>query len=83
QISAEFPSSRRFAMMTLAASIGWYGSQNTYLLLSSHILDEGPHGIIPPNLPPPEQQAVFVLEEEEFKYYEDCLGCKVEQLKLS
>lgn len=48
-------------MITLAASVRWYGSQNTYLLLSSHILDEGPHEIMPPNLPPPEQQAEFAL----------------------
>lgn len=48
-------------MMILAASVGWYGSQNTYLLLFAQILDEGPHGIIPPNLPPPEQQAEFAF----------------------
>lgn len=51
-----------------AASVGWYVSQNTYLLLSSHILDDGPHGIMPPNRPPPEQQAEFALSNPKTKF---------------
>lgn len=29
------------AIRSLAASVGWYSSQNTYLLLSSHRVDNG------------------------------------------
>jgi len=43
----------------LAASLGWYGSQNTCLYLSLHILEVGPHGIIPANCPPFPQHALL------------------------
>lgn len=42
-----------FAITWLAASVGWYSSQNTYLLRSLHRLDAGVHvsdGRILPNL---------------------------------
>lgn len=51
QISLESPSSKRLATMALAASVGWYGSQNTYFDLSAHTLEFGPQGISPPYLP--------------------------------
>ena len=41
-----------FAIISLAASDGWYSSQNTYLLLSLHNVDAGTHvraGRILPN----------------------------------
>ena len=42
---------RRLAMITLVASEGWYGSQNTYLDLSSQTFEGGPHGTKPPKRP--------------------------------
>lgn len=53
------PSISFLAIMILAASLGWYGSQNTYFERSSHIEDVGPHGMIPWNWPPLPQQALL------------------------
>ena len=51
------------ARIRLAASPGWYASQNTCLYLSEHKLDVGPHGIIPANWPPliPQQALLAVV----------------------
>ena len=47
------------AIIRFAASLGWYGSQNTYLERSSQREDVGPHGMIPANWPPLPQQALL------------------------
>lgn len=50
------PSTIYFAKRRFAASLGWYGSQNTYAERSSHMLEVGPHGIKPWYCPPLPQQ---------------------------
>lgn len=53
------PSTNFFAIIRFAASLGWYGSQNTCFVRSSHRLETGPQGIIPANWPPLPQQAAL------------------------
>lgn len=61
------PLRRRLAMIVLAASEGWYGSQKTYFDLSEQTLERGPHGIRPPNLPATWQQAESALSKPVMK----------------
>lgn len=62
EISSDPPSIRRFAMMALVASLGWYASQKTYFDLSKQtVVGAGPQGIIPPCRPTEEQHAELAL----------------------
>lgn len=63
EMSEVSPERRRRAMMMLAASDGWYGSQNTYLERSIHTLEDGPHGISPPTCPTTVQHGIFSLSK--------------------
>ena len=62
-MSLESPSKRRLATRELEASVGWYGSQNTYFDLFGQNFDRGLHGTNPPNLPDMKQQAEFAFSK--------------------